>query len=125
MAARTTTSRRQTRTTCSPSPTIRSGCRYIPLPATCFNEKLGRSELILVRRCSGTEGAARLLHQVGLDEAVEIAVEHAVHVADLELRAVVLDHLIGLQHVASDLVAEGDVALLPAELFELGLLFLR
>ena len=29
------------------------------------------------------ERAARLLHQVGLDEAVEVAVEHAVDVADL------------------------------------------
>ncbi len=41
------------------------------------------------------------------------------------LRAVVLDHLVRLQHVAADLAAEGDVLLLAAELIELRLLLLQ
>ena len=46
-------------------------------------------------------------------------------VADLLLRAVVLDHLVRVQHVAADLAAEGDVLLLAAQLIELRLLLLR
>ena len=68
-----------------------------------------------------TERAARLLHQVGLDERVEVAVEDAVDVAHFHLGAVVLDHLVRLQHVAADLAAEGDVLLLAADLVEPGL----
>ena len=49
----------------------------------------------------------------------------AVHVADLHLGAVVLHQLIGLQHVAADLAAEGDVLLGAADLIELGLLLFQ
>ena len=55
--------------------------------------------------------AGPAMHQVGADEGVEVAVEHAVHVADFELGAVVLDEPVGLQGVGADLVAEADVAL--------------
>ena len=50
---------------------------------------------------------------------VDVAVEDAVDVADLHLGPVVLDHLVRLQHVAADLAAEGDVALLAADLSSL------
>ena len=71
------------------------------------------------------ERARRLPHQVRLDELVDVAVEHAVDVALLVLRAVVLDHLVRVQHVAADLAAEGDVLLLAADLSQLGLLLLH
>ncbi len=43
------------------------------------------------------------LHQVRLDEAVDVAVHHRVDVADLVLRAQILHQLVGLHHVAADL----------------------
>lgn len=51
------------------------------------------------------------LLQVGLDEAVDIAVEHGVRVPHFNTRPVVLDHAIRMQHVGANLAAEGDVAL--------------
>jgi penicillin-binding protein 1A len=64
-------------------------------------------------------------HQVGLDEAVDVAVEHAGDVAFLVLGAVVLHHLVRVQDVAADLAAEGNRLLLAAEAIELGLLLLQ
>ena len=65
------------------------------------------------------------LHQKRLDEAVEVAIQHAVDVADLLLGAMVLDQLVRVQHVAPDLIAEGDVLLHAADRVELRLLFLQ
>ena len=48
-----------------------------------------------------------------------------VDVAFLVLRAVVLDHLVRVQHVAPDLAAEGDRLLLAAQPIELRLLLLQ
>src|SRR5713101_7503179 len=70
------------------------------------------------------EGAARLLHQIGLDESVDVAIENPIDVPDLLLRAVVFDELVGLQHVAANLAAEGDLFLRTADLLELRLLLL-
>src|SRR2546426_11332699 len=44
--------------------------------------------------------------QIGAHEAVEIAVENTLHVADLGAGARVLDHRIGMQHRGADLRAE-------------------
>src|SRR5205823_13557166 len=55
------------------------------------------------------ERATRFLHQVRLDEDVDVAVEDAVHVADLLLRSVTLHHLVRMEHVAADLAAEADL----------------
>ena len=52
--------------------------------------------------------------ELGADEAVEVAVEHALGVADLEVRAVVLDHRVRVQDVGADLRAEVDVLRLAA-----------
>src|SRR3989442_129725 len=40
--------------------------------------------------------------KVGPNERIEIAVENAVHVSDLDTRAVVLDQPVGLQYVGPD-----------------------
>src|SRR5262249_22185686 len=61
------------------------------------------------------ERAARPLHQIALDEHVDVAVEHAIDVADLFLGAVILHHLVGVQDVAADLAAEVDVFLDAAD----------
>ena len=53
--------------------------------------------------------AGRLAQQLGADEAVEVAVEDALGVAHLEVRAVVLDHRVRVQHVGADLRAEVHV----------------
>src|SRR3954470_10685140 len=57
------------------------------------------------------ERAARLLHEIRLDEQVDVAVEHTVHVAHLLLRTVVFHHLVRVQDVAADLAAERDLLL--------------
>src|SRR5436189_210868 len=62
----------------------------------------------IVVRHSLAERAARLLHEIRLDEQVGVAVEHAVDVADLLLRPVILDELVRMQDVAADLAAECD-----------------
>src|SRR5262245_25103943 len=49
----------------------------------------------------------------GVDERVDVAREHAVHVGDLRLGAVVVRHRVRLQHVRADLAAEVDVLLRP------------
>ena len=57
--------------------------------------------------------------------AVDVAVEHPVHVADRLLGPVILHQLVRVQDVAADLAAERDVALLAADLIELRLLLLH
>src|SRR5438046_1082733 len=52
------------------------------------------------------ERTGRLLHQIRFDEPIEVAVEDAVDVPHLLLRAVVLHYLIRVQDVAADLAAE-------------------
>ena len=54
---------------------------------------------------------APVLLEVRLDERVEVAVHHPLHVAHLELGAVVVDHGVRLEHVGADLVAPGVVGL--------------
>src|SRR5207244_2323936 len=58
------------------------------------------ASLIVIRGRQVAERPAALLHQVVLDEPVDVAVEHAVDVSDLLLRAVILHELVRLQHVA-------------------------
>src|SRR5829696_6473780 len=83
------------------------------------------SDRFVVTRLRGTERAARALHQERLDEDVDVAVEHAVDVADLLLGPVIFDQLIWVQDVAADLAAEGNLLLGAADLLELRLLLLR
>ena len=53
------------------------------------------------------------------DERVEVAVrENRVNIARLTASAQILDHLIGVQNVAPDLVAKANVVLGPAQLVE-------
>src|ERR1043165_765700 len=79
--------------------------------------------VILGRRL--TERAAGALHQVALDEHVDVAVENAVDVADLLLRPVILHHLVRMQDVAADLAAEADLLLDAADLRQLRLVLLH
>ena len=48
-------------------------------------------------------GGTRPAEELGPYERVEPAVEHPLHVADLGVGAVVLDHRVGVQHVGADL----------------------
>ena len=45
------------------------------------------------------------------DETVQIAVHHGIHIAGLVVGAVILDHGVGHEHIAADLVAPGDLIL--------------
>jgi hypothetical protein len=60
-----------------------------------------------------------------MDHRLQIPFEHAVHIADRQLGAVVLDHAVGRQHVAADLAAEVDVELGILGLARLFLLLLQ
>ncbi len=65
------------------------------------------------------------LHQVRLDEPVDVAVHHCVDVADLVLRAQVLHQFVGLHHVAADLAAPFDAFLGTLDFVELRALLLQ
>src|SRR5262245_40729581 len=73
-----------------PMPTERAPERAFGAPATSIN--------VLVRYLRA-ERAARSLHQVRLDEDVDVAVEHTVDVSNLFLRPVILHQSIGSEHV--------------------------
>src|SRR5258708_18918199 len=51
--------------------------------------------------------------QRGLDERLDVAIEHALHVADLDPCPVVLHQRVGMEHVAPDLAAPVGRAHLP------------
>ena len=69
--------------------------------------------LVPVARAAGAEP--------GVDEAVDVAVEHALGVARANAGAKVLHHLVGLEDVAADLAAEIDAQLGAGDLLQLGL----
>src|SRR5690554_5414559 len=62
--------------------------------------------------------------QVGLDERVDLAVEHGGHVARLVARPLVFDELVRRQRVRTDLAPERDLALFAAQRFQLPALLL-
>jgi hypothetical protein len=62
----------------------------------------------------GRFGAGDILRQGGFEEVVEVAVEDASGVAFFDPGAQVLDHLVGLEDVGADLVAQPQAALAPA-----------
>src|SRR3954469_1790729 len=43
--------------------------------------------------------------QIGVDEAVQVAVENALGVSDFEIGPMILDELVGMEHVAANRVA--------------------
>ncbi len=47
--------------------------------------------------------------QIGADERLQVAVDHAIHVADFHLGAMIFDKAVGLQGVRTYLRAEVDV----------------
>src|SRR5262245_9944321 len=65
--------------------------------------------LEIVVRGHFTERAARLPHEIALDQTIQVAVQHAIDVANLLLRPVVLHQLIWMEHVAPDLAAERNL----------------
>src|SRR4051794_12291383 len=87
--------------------------------------RLPRAVRLVVVGRGLAERTRGLAHQIRLDEPVDVSLEHAVDVAHLLLRPMVLDQLIRVEDVAANLVAEGDVLLLAAELIELRLLLLH
>src|SRR5829696_4642938 len=62
----------------------------------------GQAAPLAAVRTGRRRGCGRLV-QVFADEPVEIAVEHPLGVTDLVVGAVILDPLVGMQEVASDL----------------------
>src|SRR5690242_10555970 len=77
--------------------------KYIHHGQRCATPLFGRSRL-----SSHSRGCA-FRKQVSLYERIEVTIEHPIGIADLQLRSMVLDHAIGMQHVRADLVAEGYI----------------
>ena len=63
--------------------------------------------------------------EVGANERVQVAVHHAVHVADFEFSAMVFDQTVGLHDVRPDLTAEGNVQLALVQLVSMRLALLN
>src|SRR4051794_6660631 len=53
--------------------------------------------------------ARRTAQKIGVDQLVKVAVQHALGVSDLHVRAVIVNHGVRVQHVRPDLAAERDV----------------
>src|SRR5262245_17654402 len=101
-------------------------------PRMSYSRKIcGLTALALMlssRGCGPVLGAAlglRLVSQVGVDEAVDIAVQDTRRVRRLRARPVILDQRVGLQHVRADLASEVDVLLGPGDAGETRLLDLQ
>src|SRR5262245_46148997 len=92
---------------------MRPTTRELKIPsATMTADRPVRGGLLKVVVWGGlSERAARLLHQIRLDEHVDVAIEHAVDVAHLLFRAMVLHQLVRMQDVAANLAAERDFLL--------------
>src|SRR4029077_7839523 len=65
-----------------------------------------------------TDGLVHIspVEQVSPDEGIEVAIEDFLHIATLDLGSVVLDKLVGLQRVGTDLAAETNVGFRGIEL---------
>src|SRR4051812_9009778 len=64
----------------------------------------------------------RLRLQIGLDKHVDVAVEHALDVANFHLGALVLRQAVRLKNIGSNLAAESDTKLSVFDRLSLGLL---
>src|SRR5947209_8390725 len=73
---------------------------------------------------AGGGGELVAVLQVGPDEAVEVALEHGLRAAGLDVRAQVFHHLVRVQHVVADLRAPLVRHAVAAQLVELRLLLL-
>lgn len=58
--------------------------------------------------------------EITLDERIEVAVEDALNVPHLDLSSQILDHLIGLHDIATDLSAPGGLTLFAPNLIDVG-----
>ena len=52
-----------------------------------------------------------LMQKIGLDEIVDVAVQNPGDVAGLDIRPMILDHFVGVQHIRSDLTPPGNILL--------------
>ena len=100
-----------------PSVADSSGCLRLP-----SRPRTTGPDLSIQRYAAPVRG--RALQQVRAHEAVQVAVEHRLRVARLEVGAVVLHELVRVEDVRADLAAEADVLLRAALLGELRLALL-
>src|SRR5262249_25086983 len=77
------------------------------------------SRLLVLDRLWSTKRTACLFQQIGFDKRIEVAIEHPVYIANLHLRAVIFDHLIGLEHVTANLASKTNLFLGAGDLLEL------
>ena len=51
-----------------------------------------------------------LMQQIGLDEIIDITIQNPVYIAGLEIRPMILDHFIRVQHIGACLLYTSDAA---------------
>ena len=52
--------------------------------------------------------------QIGLDKAVQVAIQHALGITGFMIGTVIFDHLVGMQHIRTDLTAPFSFGVLSA-----------
>ncbi len=62
--------------------------------------------------------------QYAFNKGVDVSVEDAVHVSDFEVDSMIFCHLVGMEHVRSDLASPGDIVLAFVHLLQLFVLLL-
>ena len=56
--------------------------------------------------------------EVGVDEAVEVAVHHGVDIADFGTRSMILDHGVWMKNIRTDLASPGDLGLVALDILD-------
>ena len=80
-----------------------------------FGQQESRYRQSCVQRDPRRAGTSNALFQAGADERIEVAVEHALRIADFDVGAQILDTAV-VQHVRADLVTPAHIGLAGFEL---------
>jgi len=67
--------------------------------SVCAQTHYGETPFVIEGVAAGASSRGSPAAELRLDEPIEVAVEHALGIADLFVGPVVLDHLIGREHV--------------------------
>src|ERR1043165_10248133 len=92
-------------------PRSRRRARLAPRAATTRSSLSRSSAASVIGTSLAIAVPGPVLPQVRVDEGLQVAVHHLLHVGHLELGTMVVDHGVGLEHARADLAAEGDVRL--------------
>ena len=70
--------------------------RRVAVAVGNYGVKVGRPRLVMI---GGTHLALARSQQLSADELIEVAVEHALSIANLNIGAVIFDHRVRMEHI--------------------------